>query len=93
MSSIYKVFITPSFSLLWITHLRRMQIFKNQLDRDQKIVDLMASMADVYSFVDELKTVPDKINILENVIKSILQHTFECAMFIQEYSGQGFASA
>lgn len=52
----------------------------------------MASMARVYSFVDEIKVVPDRVDSLDAVIKSILQHTFECAIFIREYSGQGFAS-
>lgn len=66
---------------------------KNQLDRDQKIIDLLTSMENVYSFVDEMQSVRDKNTTLDNVIKLILQQTFECAIFIQEYSGMGFASS
>jgi hypothetical protein len=66
---------------------------KNQLDRDLKVIDLMASMENVYSFVDELQSLRDKNKTLDKVIKLILQQTFECAIFIQEYAGRGFASA
>jgi len=70
-----------------------LQIVKDQLDRDQSVVDLMNAMERVYSFVDEIQSVPDKINTLEKIIDSILQQTFDCAMFIQEYAGCGFTSA
>jgi len=69
-----------------------MQVVKNQLERDQRVVDLMAVMEHVYSFVDEIQSIPDKVKSLEKVIKTILQQTFECAIFIQDYSGLGFAS-
>jgi hypothetical protein len=68
------------------------QIVKSQLDRDQKVTVLLASMEDAYSFVDIVKSVPEKIKTLDNVIKAILQQTFECAIFMQEYWGSGFAS-
>jgi hypothetical protein len=64
----------------------------NQFDRDQKVIDLMASMEDVYSFVDEIQSLREKNKTLDKVIKLILQQTFECAIFIQEYAGRGFAS-
>jgi hypothetical protein len=72
---------------------RYTQIVRNQLDRDQKVIDLLASMENVYSFVDEIQSLRDKNPTLDNVIKLILQQTFECAIFIQEYVGSGFASA
>lgn len=56
------------------------------------MLDLMASMENVYSFVDDIQTVPDKIERLDDIIRDVLQQTFECAMFIQEYLGCGFAS-
>jgi hypothetical protein len=69
-----------------------MQVVKDQLERDRRVIDLMAAMEHVYSFVDEIQFIPDKIKSLERVIKTILQQTFECAIFIQDYSGLGFAS-
>ena len=69
------------------------QVVKNQLERDQKVINLMAAMEHVYSFVDEIQSIPDKVKSLEQLIKTILQQTFECAIFIQDYSGLGFASA
>jgi hypothetical protein len=67
-------------------------LVKDQLDRDQKVIDLMTSMENVYSFVDEIQSLRDKNNTLDKIIKLILQQTFECAIFIQEYTGRGFAS-
>jgi hypothetical protein len=53
-------------------------------------VDLVNRMDDMYSFVDPIKNIPDKIKVLENTIMMILTQTVECAVFIREYSGHGF---
>ena len=63
---------------------------KNQLDRDKKVIELTAAMENAYSFVDEIRAIPDKIKTLDNIIKTILLQTFECSVFIQEYAGCGF---
>jgi hypothetical protein len=47
-------------------------------------------MKDVYSFVDAVKALPDKISILEDTIIKILTQTVECVFFIREYCGHGF---
>lgn len=47
-------------------------------------------MADVYSFVDAIQTVPTKLQVLEDVITKILKQTVECAIFIRQYTGHGF---
>lgn len=49
-------------------------------------------MNNAYTFVDDVASLPEKVNSLENVIKAIVQQTFECALFIREYCGRGFAS-
>jgi len=63
---------------------------KNQLDRDKKVIELTAAMENAYSFVDEIRAIPDKIKTLDNIIKTILLQTFECSVFIQEYAVCGF---
>jgi hypothetical protein len=60
-----------------------------QQARDQKIVDLVATMETTYSFVisaDELKKSP----VLQDIIEQILKQTIECGYFIQEYTQQNF---
>jgi hypothetical protein len=52
----------------------------------------MDSMENAYSFVDDCQSFPNKIKSWEKVIKAILRQTLECALFIQEYTQQGFAS-
>ena len=63
---------------------------KGQVTRDKAVLDLVATMAFVYSFVDAVESVPDKAQILEETIKRIFIQTVECAMFIQEYTCKGF---
>jgi hypothetical protein len=48
------------------------------------------AMEEVYSFVDTIQTVPNKLQLLEDVIAKILKQTVECAIFIREYTGHGF---
>jgi len=66
------------------------QAIKGQLDRDKEITELLATMRDVYSFVEDVKKFPDKIDRLEDTILQILRQTVECSFFIQEYCGHGF---
>jgi hypothetical protein len=66
------------------------QIVKGQVTRDKAVLDLVATMASVYSFVDAIEAVPDKVRILEETIKRIFIQTVECAMFIQEFTRKGF---
>lgn len=63
-----------------------------QLERDNKVVDLVTTMESVYSFVEVVRSYPDKLEVLENIIESILNQTIECMIFIREYAGRGFSS-
>ena len=66
------------------------QVLKAQRDRDQSVCNLVLTMESVYSFVEAIQLVPDKLEILEEVIVKILKQTVECAIFIREYTGHGF---
>lgn len=69
-----------------------MQVVRNQVATDQKLVGLVATMATVYSFVDAIQSdVSEKVKILEETIKRIFTQTAECAIFIREYVNHGFA--
>jgi hypothetical protein len=48
-------------------------------------------MDNVCSFVDEVRLIPNKLQRLSDVIADILKQTVECAIFIREYTGHGFA--
>lgn len=47
-------------------------------------------MEDVFCFVDAVRSMPEKMQILDNIITDILKQTVECAIFIREYTGNGF---
>jgi hypothetical protein len=63
---------------------------KGQLDRDAKLVGLVKTMEDVYSFVEASDSFKQKVQLLEETIEKILKQTVECAIFIREYTGHGF---
>jgi hypothetical protein len=64
---------------------------KGQLERDSKLVGLVQTMEDVYSFVEASDSFREKVQLLEVTIGRILKQTVECAIFIREYTGHGFA--
>ena len=47
-------------------------------------------MEAVYSFVDAIQSLPNKLQALEDIISKILRQTVECAIFIRQYTGHGF---
>jgi hypothetical protein len=47
-------------------------------------------MDNLYAFVLAVKELPAKIKHFEDVIGKIIKQTVECAVFIREYTGNGF---
>jgi hypothetical protein len=60
-----------------------------QQKRDQKILDLVKTMEDTYSFVDSMDELK-KNCILQDIVEQILKQTIECSHFIQEYMRHNF---
>ncbi|KAJ7636261.1 hypothetical protein FB45DRAFT_1055732 [Roridomyces roridus] len=58
---------------------------------DEKASQLVDTMVEVYSFVEDVDFLPAKIKPLENVIQLIVKQTVECAIFIREYVSHGFS--
>ena len=50
-------------------------------------------MEQTYAFVDVIEMIPEKIPLLNDTIQNILTQTFECALYIQEYTENGFYGA
>ena len=64
---------------------------QTQTATDGKLLGLVGTMNDTFSFVEDLDELPNKIARLEDIITRILQQTAECALFIREYVRQSFA--
>jgi hypothetical protein len=64
---------------------------KDQKERDSKLVGLVQTMEDVYTFVEPSDSFQNKVQILSDTISRIFKQTVECAIFIREYTGHGFA--
>jgi hypothetical protein len=67
------------------------QAVKAQVSRDKVLLGLVATMEEVCSFVDVIKSVPNRLRQLEDIINDILKQIVECSIFIREYTGHGFA--
>ncbi|KZP15684.1 hypothetical protein FIBSPDRAFT_977365 [Athelia psychrophila] len=83
--------VHPYAKLAWDVLSAAHKIIVAQVAVDQSVADLASTMQGTYSFVDALEAVPSKIPLLEDIIQRIFIQTVECAIFIREYSGHGFA--
>lgn len=66
------------------------QAYQQQKETDADVVSLSNKMADLYSFVDDLEDLRNKIARLERTIVRVLVQTTECGLFIREYTDHGF---
>jgi hypothetical protein len=57
---------------------------------DDKTLELAQNMVEVYSFVEDVESLPQQIKRLRNVVVEITKQTLECAIFLREYTGNGF---
>ena len=67
------------------------QVVQAQLDRDQKIEELVTAMERIYSFIDVAGDWKNKIRPLESVMINIMKTMRECAEFIQGYASHKLA--
>ncbi|KAF7967840.1 hypothetical protein HWV62_32914 [Athelia sp. TMB] len=65
--------------------------YKQQKETDAAVLALFKKMADLYSFVDDVESLPEKIRRLDAVLTRSLEQTAECGMFFREYTSHGFA--
>jgi hypothetical protein len=63
---------------------------RKQQETDKKLVKLVETLVDVYSFVSDAESLSNKIRSLEDKVFAIVKQTVECAFFIQEYTTHGF---
>ncbi|KIJ13795.1 hypothetical protein PAXINDRAFT_13343 [Paxillus involutus ATCC 200175] len=82
--------IHPYAYVAWKTVTSFYVIIKGQVDRDARLADLGNLMKDSYLFVEDIKSLPDKIPSLQGTICNLLSQTVECTMFLRECSGHGF---
>jgi hypothetical protein len=75
---------------LTLCSLRSVQAVKSQQATDNKTLELVQNMVEVYSFVEDVESLSQKIKRLENVVTEITKQTLECAIFLREYTGHGF---
>ncbi|ETW77087.1 hypothetical protein HETIRDRAFT_174269 [Heterobasidion irregulare TC 32-1] len=69
------------------------EILKTQIDRDDKIHKLFATMNSFYDIVSDLQKESEKIDSLHDLLQRIAQQTTECCYFIRDYAKtKGFVS-
>jgi exonuclease V gamma subunit len=63
---------------------------QNQQETDGKIIQLVQTMAEVYTFAKNTNSLSAAKQHLEDTVTTIVQQTGKCAMFVREYTGHGF---
>ncbi|KAJ7142343.1 WD40-repeat-containing domain protein [Mycena epipterygia] len=82
--------IHPYANIAWKVLTSVYKAVKQQQETDNKVCGLVQTMAELYSFVEDIEFLPQKIKSVENKVLAIVKQTVECALFIQEYTGHGF---
>ncbi|KAJ7481000.1 hypothetical protein FB451DRAFT_1086067, partial [Mycena latifolia] len=84
--------IHPYVNMAWAVLTSVYKAVEKQQEADDKLLKLLETMDEVYSFVKDVdvKFLPNKIKSLEEKASAIFKQTFECSLFIQEYTGHGF---
>ncbi|KAJ6559940.1 hypothetical protein B0H19DRAFT_1146120 [Mycena capillaripes] len=82
--------IHPYANVAWKVLTSVYQAVKQQRETDKKIVELVGTMVTTFSFVEDIESLPEKIEGLEHTCLAIVKQTVECAIFIREYAGKGF---
>ena len=59
---------------------------------DERIVALINSMKASLAFVNDMRTLSQKVQELKQPVMGLLKQIIECCDFIQKYVNQGFAS-
>ncbi|KAJ7690517.1 WD40-repeat-containing domain protein [Mycena rosella] len=83
--------IHPYANVAWKILTSIYQTVKKQQETDSKLRKLVQTMVDVYAFVEDTQFVIEKIKRLENTVLEITKQMVECAIFIREHTGHGFA--
>ncbi|KAJ7018473.1 hypothetical protein C8F04DRAFT_1016275, partial [Mycena alexandri] len=83
--------VHPYVSAAWSILSSVYQAVKQQREMDEKVVKLVKTMAEIYSFKDDIDFVVEKIQILEETLIKIAQQTLKCANFLEEYSQPKFS--
>ncbi|KAK7016171.1 WD40-repeat-containing domain protein [Favolaschia claudopus] len=82
--------VHPYIELAWSVTSSLYQVIQGQVDRDQKVTYLVATMTDIYTAVEALNTDPEKVALLEDTLLAVAKQTIECTLFVREYCNQGF---
>ncbi|KAJ7089464.1 WD40 repeat-like protein [Mycena epipterygia] len=82
--------IHPYANIAWKVLTYVYKAVKQQKETDEKLLDLVKTMDEVYSFVGDIDFLAQKIKSVEDKMLAILKQTVECALFIQEYTAHGF---
>ncbi|KAF7967919.1 hypothetical protein HWV62_32533 [Athelia sp. TMB] len=82
--------VHPYANTAWTVLSSLYKAYEQQKETDAKVLALFRQMAELYSFVDDVGSLPEKIKRLEAVITRVLEQTTECGIFFREYTSKGF---
>ncbi|KAJ7844728.1 hypothetical protein B0H14DRAFT_2775972 [Mycena olivaceomarginata] len=82
--------IHPVTQVAWMALHAVYKAVQNQQEIDGKIVELVQTMAKVYTFMKDMDSLSTAKKHLKDTATTIVQQTAKCAIFVREYTGHGF---
>ncbi|OCB85826.1 WD40 repeat-like protein [Sanghuangporus baumii] len=63
---------------------------ENVFETDRKVIALVRSLGEAFSFVCEAQTLKDRAASLQQPIDRLIKQTIECCLFVRQYTDHGF---
>lgn len=84
--------IDPYAKMAWSILSPALKAVEEQKERDERILGLLDTINNSYDFVDTTKPLrtEDLGSARKEIIKKMLQQTYDCAWFIRDYTSRGF---
>ncbi|KAF9073591.1 WD40-repeat-containing domain protein [Rhodocollybia butyracea] len=84
--------VHPYSNVAWMVLVSVYEAVKKQKETDENVARLVQTMADVYTFAEDIESaVTEKIKRFEKTIYALVKQTEECSLFIREYTGHEFS--
>lgn len=75
----------PCLALICVS----LQSVSNQIKMDAKLIELVRAMTETFAFLQDARSLPDKVQNLENSINDLLKQITECCYFVRQYTRPG----
>jgi hypothetical protein len=71
--------------MIWLTYHTPQQLARSQMDRDEKIENLIKTMNEAYFFADDISRLEEMTTSQHLALDALVKQTTQCGYFIKSY--------